>query len=128
MVRFCRLVAVGEFVQVGPFGGGEVQRPGQRVEDLPGRVHVAALLQERVVGGGDRRELGDLFPAQAAGPAAGTGGQADIGGLQPSAARAQQVRELTGTADHGVCGGCERGGLTVDGGHRGTPYTSNSRL
>jgi len=37
---------VDELVEVGSLGGGELQRAGQRVEDLTGRAHVAVLLQE----------------------------------------------------------------------------------
>jgi len=91
-----RDVAVGEFVQVGAFGGAQAQCPSQGVEDLPGRVHVAALLEERVVGGGDRRELSDLFPAQALGAASGAGGQPDIG--RPQSPRRDRSRSASSRA------------------------------
>ncbi len=74
-------VAVDDLVQVRAFGGAELEGVSKRVEHLARRGDVSALLEERVVGRGDRGEQSDFLAAQAPGPPAAPGGQADIGRL-----------------------------------------------
>ncbi len=86
--------AVDDLVQVGSLGGAEPQCAGERVEDLTGGAHIAALLKEGVVGRRDRGEHRDFLPTQAGRAAPGAHGQPDIRGGQALAARAQEVPKL----------------------------------
>ena len=56
---------------MGVLGVVELQRPGDRVEDAVGGAAQAALLQPRVVVGGQAGELGDLLAAQSGDAAPG---------------------------------------------------------
>ena len=85
---------MGEGVEVVALCGAEVQRLGKGIEDLAGGAHVAALLQERVVGVGDPGQLGHLLAAQAGGPPPSPGRQADLYGLQAGASRPKEIAQL----------------------------------
>ncbi len=101
-------------MQVRALRGPEAQSRGERVEDLPGGAHVAALLEEGVVGRGDRREQRDLLAAEPAGAPTRSGRQPDVDRLQTLTPGAQQVAQRAS------------GGGLVGRGHPGSSGTSNS--
>ena len=86
--------AMGEDVEVVAFRGAEAQGLGEGIKDLAGGAHIAALLQERAVRGGDAGQLGHLFAAQAGSPPSSPGRQADLFGLEAGASRAKEITQL----------------------------------
>jgi hypothetical protein len=88
--------AVGQDVQVAAFGGGHPQRGGQRVQDLRRRPDRAALLEERVVGGGQAGQQRDLLAAQAGRAPALADGQAHVAGRQALAPGPEQLAQGCG--------------------------------
>ena len=84
----------GEAEKVGVLVLVEAQRARDGLQDLLGRVDVAALLEPRVPGDADSGELRDLLAAQPRRPAPPDQRQADLLGRDPRATAAQEVRQL----------------------------------
>ena len=82
-----RRLQPGEPVQVIALLAGQLQRAGERADDLRRGGRRAALLQPDDVVHGDARELGQVLPAKAGRPAGAARGQASGRWRQPVAPR-----------------------------------------
>ena len=71
----------------------EHQGPGERVEDLLGRVPVTTLLEPDVVVGGHARQQRELLAPEAGDAAALTAGEADVLGPDELAPGAEEVAD-----------------------------------
>ena len=88
------LLTTSEQDQVRSLGRSQSQRPGDRLEHLERGAHIAALLEPRVPGRADARQVRDLLAAQARGAAAPTARKPDLIGFDTGTAPAQEVSQL----------------------------------
>ncbi|GMA26022.1 hypothetical protein GCM10025864_37810 [Luteimicrobium album] len=101
----CRRVP-GEREHVLVLGGRQAHGHGQRVEDLPGGVDLAALLEPRVPGDAHPGPGRDLLAAQPRRAPARDGRQVVLGPVELLAPRAEERAELLaplGVAAHVAC-------------------------
>jgi hypothetical protein len=96
----------------------ELQGPRDRVQDLRGRVDVAALLEPRVPGDADACELRDLLAPQARGTPTPREAQSDVLGPDTLASAAEERRELAAARLAAVSLREEELGRQLDRGHR----------